>query len=371
MKRLLALALWCLTGCGVDIGPETFSGASVERSDDALASALMRGLERFGDEDGFSGSVGVSRRGTIVFAAGTGLCEVEPRRECDADTVFPIGSITKPMTATAVVALEAEERLAFDDTLVDFLPDIDLSKRNITIEQLLTHTSGFVDSIGDDEEAIEWPEFQRRSAATDLEDSPGVAYRYSNVGYSYLGRIVELVNPDGYEAYLRTRFFDPADMDRTGYVLPVWDGVPFAIGYRDHDLERRWGTILDEPWAEDGPFWNLRGNGGVLSTVNDMLSWQRSLPDDALPEPSLERMLSPLVDEGGGDTFYGYGWTVMDTDVGRVAWHDGGNDIFYAVVFWFREADTFFVGLTNASSNKRTRALLDLARIAVGLEPDR
>lgn len=102
----------------------------------------------------------------------------------------------------------------------------------------------------------------------------GQAYEYSNVGYSLLGAIVEIVTGASYERYLHDHLFEPAAMRKTGYVIPQWGADELARGYRG---DEPWGTPRDHPWAEDGPFWHLRANGGILSTASDMYRWHVAL----------------------------------------------------------------------------------------------
>ena len=95
-------------------------------------------------------------------------------------------------------------------------------------------------------------------------------------------------------------------MSRTGYFLPKFGSSDLAIGYRDHE---RWGTVLERPMLEDGPCWNLRGNGGIHSTIGDMYRWHLALnADQILSSQAKEKYFAPHADEGSGDSFYGYGW---------------------------------------------------------------
>ena len=106
------------------------------------------------------------------------------------------------------------------------------------------------------------------------------------------------------------------------------------------------GRPFDHPWAADGPYWNLRGNGGLLSTARDMLRWHRALNgEESLDRGPKKELFEPRVlEEKGGEAYYGYGWVVLDADRGRVAWHNGGNGWSYGefarllddrvMVFW-------------------------------------
>jgi CubicO group peptidase (beta-lactamase class C family) len=127
-------------------------------------------------------------------------------------------------------------------------------------------------------------------------------------------------------------------------VLPHWQRDRVAIEYDARG--RSHGRPFDHPWAKDGPYWNLRGNGGLLSTARDMFRWHRALEGDkVLNRRSKRELFRPRVlEEPGGDTYYGYGWVIVETDESTVGWHNGGNGWSYGeltrllddrvMVFW-------------------------------------
>ncbi|MEO1057602.1 MAG: serine hydrolase domain-containing protein, partial [Actinomycetota bacterium] len=205
---------------------------------------------------------------------------------------------------------------------------------DVTLFELLTHTAGLPDSVGDDYETIDRAAFIDRAMSNVGE--PG-EYEYSNVGYSLLGMVIETVSGLGYEAYLHDVFFDPAGMDSTGYVIPEFDRTNVAVGYDGDDAL---GTPDEQPWADDGPWWNLRANGGILSTAADMRRWNDALSgDEMLSAQAKQQLFAPHVEEGpDAGTYYGYGWVSFPLDDGR--WfhgHNGGNGIFFADVLRFAD----------------------------------
>jgi CubicO group peptidase (beta-lactamase class C family) len=130
----------------------------------------------------------------------------------------------------------------------------------------------------------------------------------------------------GYEQFLADHLFAPAGMTETGYVLPGWDPERVAVEYDAGGKPQ--GRPFEHPWADDGPYWNLRGNGGLLTTARDMFRWHLALEgDEVLDRRAKAKLFEPYVlEEEGGDTRYGYGWVIQRADgYGRVAWHDGGN----------------------------------------------
>jgi hypothetical protein len=178
---------------------------------------------------------------------------------------------------------------------------------------------------------------------------------YSNAGYSLLAAIIEIVSGQDYERFLRTSLFEPAGMGQTGDLLVDWQ-VPPALGY----FEERVDDPSERPHDDTGYTWNLRGNGGMLSTVDDLLKWHLVLSDgDVLDPDSVSIMQTAHVDEGIGYTFYGYGWVVEPTSAGRLLWHDGGNGFFFAQVLRYERADLQVITL----ANEATQAAEDLARM--------
>ncbi len=123
-------------------------------------------------------------------------------------------------------------------------------------------------------------EFVRRSLQQGLAFAPGDGYRYSNAGYSLLGAVIEQLSGQSCESFLRERLWLPHGLYETGYVLPRWGETRLAQGYRRGE---RWGTVLERPFAEDGPYWVLR-------------CWERG-PSGWSPPGSEDR---PAADQGLG-----------------------------------------------------------------------
>lgn len=335
-RAVTAVACLALTAaaCG-DTGGTGEHTTGENRTDTSGNGAAARAVERFLDARwprGASGTVVTARGGKVVTCDGRGMADRETETRARCDTVYDIGSVTKQFTAAAIMKLEAEGRLAVSDPLRRFVPGVPPDKRGITLHHLLTHTSGLPEQLGDDYAPVSRSDLLRSALAAPLASPPGERYAYSNLGYSVLAAVVEKASGMGYEEYLADRLFRPAGMTATGYVLPRWDRARVAVEYDEKG--RPHGTPLDHPWADDGPYWNLRGNGGMLSTARDMLRWHRALLGDRiLDDRARARMFEPYVDEGEGGggggsgirSAYGYGWSILSRDGARVATHDGGN----------------------------------------------
>jgi len=317
--------------------------------------------------NGFAGVVLVAKDDEIVFQRGYGMADRERKIANTPGTVFPIGSITKQFTAAAILALEMDGKLRVTDPIERFFEGVPEDKRGITLHQLLTHTAGFRPALGFDFAPIGREEYVRQALDSKLEHPPGEAHLYSNVGYSLLAAVVEKVTGKSQDAYLREHLFEPAGMKDTGYLLPEWDRERLAHGYRDGE---EWGTLLDHPWAEDGPYWHLRGNGGILSTAGDMYRWHLALGGDGiLSARAKEKMYARHVPEEGGDSYYGYGWSLVETRRGtRLVTHNGGNPYFFADFLRFVDDGVVIFLAANSQGYLMEDAAWELARMI--FDPD-
>jgi hypothetical protein len=137
-------------------------------------------------------------------------------------------------------------------------------------------------------------------------------------------------------------------MEQTGYTRPGFTSDRVATGYTNDD--QAWGKPTEKPWDEDGPFWHLKGNGGVLSTAEDMFRWNQALlADRILSKEAKARMFHPKLRDGeDSSSYYAYGWDVHKTPRNTTSyWHNGTNGIFYAEFFRFPDEGTTVIVLTN------------------------
>ena len=319
------------------------------------------------NDHGYEGMV-LIREGEDETVRSYGFADREAELGWDTTTVFDIGSITKQFTGAAIVRLEMDGLLAVDDTLADHLDGLPPEIGAITLHQLLTHTAGFPGGLGDDYAPIGREEYIAL-AVDAYAGQPGEAFSYSNTGYSLLGAVIESATGDSYEVYLREALFEPAGMTNTGYVLPDWSDDVVAVGYGG---EEAFGRPNDQTWDIDGPYWHLRANGGILSTVEDMMRWHEALlNDDVLDDAAKEKFFGMHVAEDPGSPFhYGYGWTVAETpDHGTLITHNGGNGVFFADFLRFVDEDiTIFVATNNAPDSGEGTGV-GLALAALGTDP--
>jgi len=287
--------------------------------------AHMSRLEAYG----FSGSLLVAKGGEVILDKGYGFADAQRKVPFTSDTAFDIGSITKQFTATAILKLEMQGKLGVSDPISKWFEGVPEDKKGITLHHLLTHSSGLEDVFGDDYDEMPRDRLVKAALESKLLWAPGTRYRYSNAGYSLLAAVVELASGKPYETYLRENLWLPAGMTRTGYRLQEKGALAHGVTGDRED----WGTPLDKAWAPDGPWWNLRGNGGVLSTTGDLYKWHQALEGEAiLSKEAKAKMFTPHVPEDEeGRSHYGYGWAIFKTQRNtRLIAHNGGNGIFNA-----------------------------------------
>jgi len=301
---------------------------------------------------GSSGTLVVARDGEMLDCRGWGLSDREEEVAAGCDTVYDVMSMTKQFTAAAILKLQMQGRLQVTDPLGRYVADVPPDKSGITLQHLLTHTAGLTDSLGGDYDPLSRSDLVAAALASELRSAPGTTYHYSNVGYSLLAVIIEEASGVGYEEYLAEELFGPAGMTSTGYVLPAWDPADVAVEYDARD--RPQGRPFEHPWAEDGPYWNLRGNGGLLSTARDMYRWYVALESEQVLDAQAKRELfrPRVLEEPGGDTRYAYGWVVMETARGTVQWHNGGNGWSYGEITRVPEARAMVFWVTNQVSGR-------------------
>jgi CubicO group peptidase (beta-lactamase class C family) len=318
--------------------------------DEVVNGNLGQKIDRYmqkAEANGYAGSVLVARGDNIILAKGYGLADRENKVKQAAETIFSIGSISKQFTGAAILKLEMMGKLSVNDPISKYFGEVPADKREITLHHLLTHTAGFEGALGDDYDPIGREDYVKLALGSKLLFKPAERYEYSNVGFSLLGIIVELVSGQNYEDFLYEALFKPAGMEKTGYVRPRFAKSELAVGYRGGE---RWGTAFDRPWRPEGPGWHLRANGGILSTVGDMHRWFLALRKDAILSASAkQKYFAPHVKEyADGNSYYGYGWVTQKTDRGaNLIWHNGGNGIYNAFMGFEPENDLLIIASSN------------------------
>jgi CubicO group peptidase (beta-lactamase class C family) len=314
-----------------------------------IKTYLLR-LQRFG----FSGTALVAKNGRILVKSAYGLSNREQNVKMRPDSIFDIGSVTKQFTAAAILVLESDGKLRVEDPISKYLLNVPTDKKGITIHHLLTHTSGLDSEFGSDYEKVSREEVVRRALSSTLKSLPGDRHAYSNVGYSLLAAIVEIVSGQHFDIFLRERLFIPAGMTSTGYFLPDTLSARLATGYKDGE---KWGIGMQKAAQTEGDFWNLIGNGGVHSTVGDMYKWITALEQGKiLNGEERQKYFKPHVlvsanyQKPNSPLYYAYGWYVWKQPSGKILiFHLGGNGVFNFAVRYHVDDHEVVVYASNVS----------------------
>lgn len=325
---------------------------------DGPLAATVDGEFREALTKGTSGAIVLEANGRIVLKAGYGFANRETHTPFAPQTIAQIGSITKQFTSMALIDLWHRGKIDFSRPAKAYLPATPEPAASVTLDQLLLHTTGMPDECGDDFDRVGKKDFLTKCASRPLAFKPGSQFRYSNAEYSLLAMIVEKVSGEPLAKYLAEHFFLPLGMAHTGYAFPGVSRAQFASGYLDGKVQ---GPIDQRIAALHGDDWNLKGNGGMQSTLDDMDRWYHALSDaNGLPEAMRKTALAPRfrrVDMP--DLMEGYGWAIRVYPDGSVAQisHSGSDGVFFSYFCW-RPKDRTFWYLVGNAGEKPTVALV-------------
>ncbi|WP_350110203.1 serine hydrolase domain-containing protein, partial [Fulvivirga sp.] len=285
---------------------------------------------------GFSGSVLVAKKGEIILSKGYGWADRENKIPNSPSTVFNIGSVTKQFTASAILKLVEQGKIKTSDKISSYFDQAPIDKRDITIHQLLTHTSGISNRTGGfryDEASKE--QFLTEFFESALQSEPGTKYQYANANYILLTAILESVSNQTYGSFLQDYLFEPSQMKSTGYKSINFHTERLAHGYYYHRTDEQWvdwGTTQQHLPYNDNHWYSI-GKGDIHSTVEDLYKWHVALEANlVLTSQSRAVQETPHVAENDEITsFYGYGWAISKTNrETKMVAHNGSNGLYFA-----------------------------------------
>lgn len=295
-----------------------------------IHTALQELVDRAAQEAGIPGAAAAVVFDGDELVVTTGVTSVDAPAPVTDTTLFMIGSTTKTLTATAVLALVDEGRLALDGRVADVLPDVALAdpgaRATLTIRHLLTHSGGFEGDIADDES--DWGEDALAKGVAGYGSltqhvPPGAGFSYSNAGFRLLGRILEVVEGESYDEVIRRRILEPLGMGDSLF-------LPWEVFSRPHAV----GHEVDEKGARVAHTWGLGRSalpeGGLLSSIADQVRYLRFHLEGAAagtppvsPEVRLG-MQRPALEAAPPFAAVGMPWLLVPRS-GRTAVTHGGN----------------------------------------------
>lgn len=333
--------------------------------------------------------------GEVVLLKAKGVADLENKRVTTPDTIFRVASITKTFTATSVMMIRDQQKLALADPLTQHLPDFDVGyphrdAQPIRIEHLLTHSAGLVRSGP-------YAELKRPSTEDDLIDAmklpltsdPGLAHKYSNFGFGLLGLLIGRKSGVPYRDFVQTKILEPLSMTSSGFDLTKLPADRLSVGYK-HDGPR----LSAAPMTTNGAG---EGAGGLYSSARDMAEWlrfqlgawpPRDDPDEGIVKratlremhtPRLPFMIGASAIAGGTSRAHvksiGLGWEITKgCYFDRLVGHDGDIDGFHARLRFDADRGFGFVLLANSDNADVTgvlERLLDTIATEDSLAPRR
>lgn len=349
---ILSLAMTGLAAAAAPVRLESrFSGQA-----DALIKDYVR-------SELFTGTVLVASDGKPIFRKAYGAANRAWTIPNTADTRYRIGSITKPFTATAILQLTEEDKLELDDPIRKYLPDLPPNWGQASIRQLLSHTSGIPShtSLEDFDAKLRPVRHTPQELIDLLKDLPlnyehGTKFRYNNMGYVLLGRIIESVTGMRYRDYLEHKLLEPLKLHNSGYD----DGRAVVSQLAQDYTDGASGVVK-------GRFFNMSNAyaaGAMYSTVDDLLAWQQMLvKGKVLSQLSLKAMFS----DGGHR--YGLGWCVRDSLSRKLVEHGGNVGGYSSLLAYYPDDQLTIVVLGNYGEQVVSKISDELARLALGVAP--
>ena len=305
-------------------------------------------------------TIGASRAGATVSAA-FGFADLERRMPLTPTSILEAGSVSKQFTAGAIVLLALDGKLSLDDDIRRYFPELPVYERVITIRHLLTHTSGLRD-WGAIASLEGWPRGTRAytnahvldiaSRQRALNHAPGAAYSYTNTGYNLLALLVARVSGQSFADFTRDRLFLPLGMSNTSW--------------RDDHTRLVQGRALAYTAAGSGfatamPNENAHGNGGLLTTVRDLLVWNDAMDRAALGQPFADSIVRRYVLTNGRTIDYALGINVVRTRGTLEINHSGSTGGYRAQLVRFPDARVSVAVLCNGASLNAGAIAYDIA----------
>jgi len=361
------------------------------------------------DRGSFNGTWLYAEHGEIVSKGALGWRDAENSLPMREDTIFEMASVTKMFTATAVMLLVREGRLALDDKYTEYFPDYPY--QGVTVRHLLTHTSGMPDDFETDTWVCPvWENEKRippcseilrfiRESGEEASHAPGETFRYTDIGYCLLANLVEKLSGVPFEDYLKKNIFEPAGMKDSGIYHTRRDGRPSDRFARNMVLTED-GYVPSDVSEGTAPYVigsdGLNGCDYLYTTIFDMLAWDRALREEKVLTLEEQRIMYTPVKLNSGEDYadedgegYGFGWGIVnDEKHGLIVSHSGGMP---GLETWFehfvdedrtvvilccrdladvRAFESFWDGMKAAAAGREPEPVISIEDIAVK-DPDK
>lgn len=308
----------------------------------------------------------VAKKGEIVYNKAFGAANIELNVPLRTDMVFRIGSVTKQFTAVAILQLVEQGKLSLQDSIQKYIKDYPSKGHIITIEHLLTHTSGIKDylQINYSSPFLERWDFTPKQLIDSfknvpMEFAPGAKFSYSNSGYALLGYIIEKVSGMYFQDYMQQNLFKPLGLsntfcDNAGSIIP----------------KRVNGYVKEVQGYKNADYWSMTvaySAGSMVSCVEDLLKWHTALHSyKILKKETLDKAFTSFMLKDGTPAEYGYGWFLKQVNGTRSIAHGGAISGFRSNALYYPAEDVFIAVLFNCGCARVDELSLAISGLALG-----
>jgi D-alanyl-D-alanine carboxypeptidase len=279
-------------------------------------------------------AVVVIRNGVPEFK-NYGVADINTKQPVTANTKFPIGSVSKPFTAMAIMMLVEEGKVKLDEPISKFFFDLPAQWSSLTLRQLLSHQAGL-------SEDVNWQRTRQtrdifKEGNWQLDFPPGESWSYSNIGFNLAGLIIEKVSGQSYSQFMRDRIFLPLKMYQTQASFAATDNLATSYSWQDR-LE-----IVGLPADH-----YVMGTGSIISTANDMTKWLQALDrGQLLSKASYQQLWTSTSLNSSRKTGYGLGWFVGNYNGHPYTEHGGNVGGYTTGVYRYPQDQLGIIVLTN------------------------
>jgi CubicO group peptidase (beta-lactamase class C family) len=294
-------------------------------------------------------AVMVIKNGKPIFKKAYGVANLDGKTPTTTETNFRLASVTKPFTAMCIMQLVQSGRLGYDHNLQQIFPEFPAYGQQITIRHLLQHASGLIayeDLIPDTAtvQVLDNDVLRMMMSQDSTYFPPGTQYRYSNSGYAVLAMIVQKISGKSFAQFLQENIFRPLGMKNTiAYEKGISTVKNRAMGYRQEG-----GQFI---FSDQSVTSAVLGDGGIYSSVEDLLKWDRALYTEKLvKQETLAAAFAPGVRLDGKALDYGFGWHLDQFNGHRRVMHTGSTSGFRNVIQRYPDDKLTVIILTNRAA---------------------
>ena len=305
----------------------------------------------------------ISKNGNTIYKKAFGVANLELNVPMQTENIFEIGSLTKQFTAISILMLMERGQLSLDDKITKFIPNYPTNGNEMTVHNLLTHTSGIKNYTSlkeirniakNDLEPLELIDFFKNEP---VDFAPGEQFKYNNSGYIILGYIIELLSGQSYASFIEENIFKKLNMRSSSYATHSKVITNKASGYQKRDdYVKNMHISYTLPYAA----------GSLMSSVNDLLKWQEAIKNNLLiSEEVTKKAFTNYTLNNGEPINYGYGWHIKTKNNVRSFEHGGSIFGFKSMGVYLPDSDIYVVGLTNCDCNSPTKITREIAELVV------